>query len=114
MPAEYIRVTPDGPEDQMTDEQAAIHVARDFGGAPGQVHSLAIETEYDKKDAMNALDPELTGRRWDAFAEAWTVDFDKLNYVVETLTDRGHTVTVDISVAQTFEDTDRVFLPDSR
>jgi hypothetical protein len=116
---ESINVPADGSEPEITFERASIHVSTVLETKYGT--KAILETEYEAKDDVKALDWDRTHRSWDKGLKAWTVDIDALNYVVEALNDAGRDVTVTVSAAKDFEygyggktRNGRTFLPDRR
>jgi hypothetical protein len=62
-----------------------------------------VQSPYEAKDGLNALDWERTHRRWDETAEMWEVDLDSVAYVILELTDDGYSVAITEDVGKAIE-----------
>lgn len=114
MADDIISVPAEG-EPQMVSEPGTIHFDRRFDPVRG-LAKVVIETEYEARDALMALDAERTQRQWDDHISAWTANLKDLNHMAETLSDTDHSVTVAVDAAQAFESYKggKTFLPGRR
>jgi hypothetical protein len=61
---------------------------------------VGIDSPYEAKDAIKALDFDETHRSWDSQKEIWTVDLDAIDQVREKLTDEGFKIEISNDVLE--------------
>lgn len=81
-----------------------IHCKQPWHHADFDEYKFNMDSEVEMADDIKDLDWDETHRQWDDEYESWVLDLGSIWYVMEELSEKGYTVTVENDVLKAYRE----------